>query len=145
MIQRIQTIYLFLALLSFVGIMLFPVAQSEEAFGTIMADREFVSSEHLWMAIFALTGGLITLFNIFLYHKRKYQMRFAMLANLFTLIWVALAFYGVNQLDAQASDLNSVWHSYAFITAGTAILFGTLAYYSIKKDEKLVRSMNSLR
>ncbi|TVR83876.1 MAG: DUF4293 family protein [Saprospirales bacterium] len=145
MIQRIQSVFLLLAFLAFAGMVFLPVAQSDQAFGTIMEDQKFYTTEHLWMTIFAMLGGIISLFNIFLFKTRKSQMRFCMIANLFALIWAASAFYQVIQLEAIAGAGASVNHSKAFLMALLAILFLSLAFYFIRKDERLVRSMNSLR
>jgi hypothetical protein len=76
MIQRIQSVFLLLAALAFAGKLFAPVATAVEEFGTIMADGVFQTTESLWLTIFALVGLIVSFFNIFLYRRRKSQMRF---------------------------------------------------------------------
>ncbi len=145
MIQRIQTVFLFLAAVAFAVKLWLPVATTPDDFGAVMADGTFQTTDDLWLTIFALVGVIISFFNIFLYRRRKSQMRFCMTANLFAIIWAALGFYTVLELEVRADGAAQIAHGWAFIFALLAIVFNTLAYYFIKKDEKLVRSMNSLR
>ena len=145
MIQRIQSVFLLLAALAFAGKLFAPVATAVEEFGTIMADGVFQTTESLWLTIFALVGLIVSFFNIFLYRRRKSQMRFCMTANLFAIIWAAVGFYMVLELEVKAEGITEIIHSWAFLLTLAAVVFNSLAYYFIRKDERLVRSMNSLR
>nr|MBS0038447.1 DUF4293 domain-containing protein [Saprospiraceae bacterium] len=145
MIQRIQSVFLLLAGAAYASLFTLPVATSEETFGTIMADGIFETYEFIWLLIVAIFSIVLSLVNIFLFKNRKLQKRICLLTTLLGLGWAVLAFYKILTLEEKSGVEISVEHDLAFISVLAAIVFTALAFHFIKKDEKLIRSMNSLR
>ncbi|MEL6969818.1 MAG: DUF4293 domain-containing protein [Bacteroidota bacterium] len=143
MIQRIQSIYLFLAAGAAFALFAVPFATTPEvqADSVIFADATFNTQDSIaMMAGFGL-AGLLLLVIIFLYNNRKLQM------NL-TKVGIFLAGVGVGGA-AQRYFSDSAADAAQF-AAGVAlpaliIIFAFLALRSINKDEKLVRSVDRLR
>lgn len=145
MIQRIQSVFLLLAGASYASLFTLPVATSEETFGTIMADGVFDTYEFIWLLVVAVLSIVLSLVNIFLFKNRKLQKRICLMTTLLGLIWAALAFYKILILEEKGGMDTSVDHGLAFLGVLSAIVFTALAIHFIKKDEKLIKSMSSLR
>ncbi|GHS94990.1 hypothetical protein AGMMS50239_22990 [Bacteroidia bacterium] len=123
MIQRIQSVYLFIVFLLMAVLFFLPAS------GNIGVD--------IWSFFCALTG-VAALGLIFAYKKRKRQMS----ASLF-LVLLLLLFFATN-LPAVCKFELSVSYFILFIPL-VAAGFAFAAYRAIKKDEKLVRSLDRLR
>lgn len=153
MIQRAQSVYLFLASAVIYSFFLFPIANIMSADGAkkIMINGVFetVNNQVVQTTPFTLlsiaTGiiGIIPLVLIFQYKNRKRQATLVYLA-VFVLMgfsfWVAQTVKGVSNGLLQVSDYG--------IGAGlssVAILFLVLAAKGILRDEKLVKSADRLR
>ncbi|MDR1372064.1 MAG: DUF4293 domain-containing protein [Dysgonamonadaceae bacterium] len=129
MIQRIQTIYLLIAV-ALTGVMFVPM--------------EMMDNFRLVWKIFIYSGWglsvIFSLFAIFQYKNRSKQVKSCLLAMLF----IACA-YGV--IIWQSFKLNEQQISYNPLIAFPMIAFILLilAIIAIRKDEKLVRSADRLR
>ena len=143
MIQRIQTIYLFLGAAAALALFGLPVATTAEAQAdsALFADAVFNLQDHmLLMGAFGLTG-LLLLVIIFLYNNRKLQVN--LVKGVLVLCGAGIGF-GVSRFFIdQAADA-------AQPAAGIAlpllvIVFTILAIRKINKDEKLVRPVDRLR
>ena len=153
MIQRIQTIYLLIALAF--GVSMFFAPQI-----TFMADMEYVlnfkginpveasetakSVPSVALTILLALTPLVTLASIFLFKKRMVQIRLCA-ANIGLLIGVtALSYYfgtvGMKELNATTLSYNITM---VFPIAGAILSF--LALRAIAKDEALVKSMDRIR
>jgi len=87
--------------------------------------------------------GLITLITIFLYKKRKLQMRLCLLNVLLTLSLIALiAYYAFNFNGYYVMNQD---YLFGICLPALMILFLFLARSAIKKDEELVKSLDRLR
>ncbi len=144
MIQRIRSIFLLLASAASLSLLRMPLAVSIPSTQIpVLADGRFNLQDHLGLLITFLGGGALALLAIFLFRNRPLQLRISMLSLLFILAGIGLAGYLVY---VQANTLLDNF----FPGTGTflpilSIIFILLAYRFIKKDEKLVRSMDRLR
>jgi len=153
MIQRLQTVYLFLASLVIYALFLFPIANilAPEGAKKIMVtgvfetiNNQVVQTESFTLLTIATAlMGLIPLVLIFLYKNRKRQLMLVY-ASVVALIgfsfWLAQIVKGAAHVLLQISDYG--------IGAGlssVAILFLVLAAKGINRDEKLVKSADRLR
>ena len=133
MIQRIQTVWLFLtAVLS--GLLLFmPITEKVNS---------EVSSSFPFEISFMIGNCLIAFFafiTIFLYKNRPLQIKLSQgVLLLLILSCVMIAYY----IKVSPAD---IIYKYPIVFPIIAIVFNLLAIYSIKKDEKLVRSLDRLR
>ena len=144
MIQRIQTIYLFIAaLLAGVVIYLLPMWINDS--GVIVFLKDFIDSKD-WKLFSLLIGfglsALLSVITIFLYKNRKQQIilnRINIVVNFYLLgviVYHLLMLPGESNISMKGIGL--------FIPV-VVIVFVVLATKAIQKDEKLVKSVDRLR
>jgi uncharacterized membrane protein len=155
MIQRIQTVYMLLAVVS-MGLLYLPTwafisvegdkASMQKAEMSMLEDGLFNTYDHILLMILVGLGALLALVGIFLYANRNLQMRLTrigMAAGILVVVLTAIFFYQDYQLMDAGQYLIEV--EYGVLSPIAFILFSWLALRSISKDEKLVRSMDRLR
>ena len=93
MIQRIQSIFLFLAAASSFLLLLFPFASTDApvAASEMFADSAYSVQDNTGVLVLFLLGGGLALLAIFLYRNRGGQIRLAILAFIANLIGLVLA------------------------------------------------------
>ena len=136
MIQRVQSIYLFLAALA--GLMTFFLsyahfyADTEKVAEYAMFGVFNVQSEMLEMTgpyvfpvwIFGALAVIVPFLTIFLYKNRPLQMRMARLANLVNLGYVVYLFFAVDAINEQVFDNGlTILHHVGFYMPVIAIVF----------------------
>jgi len=143
MIQRIQSIFLFLAGACALVLFALPLATTPtaQASSPLFADAAFeVQDGPTMMGAFGLAGlGLWV--AIFLYRNRSLQMNITRLGLFLAGAGMGAAAY--RYFNDPAASLAQPAVGIAFPVL--AILFGFLAYRNIKKDDKLVKSIDRLR
>lgn len=138
MIQRIQTLWLFLIALLAVWLFFVPVMGKLD----VESPTVFPFSD-LFTYSFIAGNGLIaflSLTNIFLYKNRSLQIKICY--GIFFLLILLCAVIGYELRSFQMSD---IVFKYSITFPVIAFIFDILAVQSIKKDEKLVRSLDRLR
>jgi hypothetical protein len=85
--------------------------------------------------------AVVAFIAIFLYNNRKLQMKVVLLSILLSVVLIGLFIFGLTQ---HIGIQNYVFKIGAILPV-FILLFNVLAYFSIKSDEKLVRSMDRLR
>lgn len=145
MIQRIQSLFLLLAAGGLGSLFALPLVQTKSAIpeNPFLEDGAYTLLDHpaLW-AVFGL-AGLLALVSIFLFKNRKLQMRLVLFALIGILAGVGLSVALLWQAD-WPQELSWQWQAGTFMPL-IAILFLALAYRFIRKDDRLVRSMDRLR
>ena len=150
MIQRKQTVFLFLALLATIACLCLPVGSFEpQGMGTEnqlmnlwINDANGGRNFSVW-ALFAilLVTCPITTFAIFDYHNRKRQARFCMFSMLMIIGWYIV--YGV---FSQVLMPGFTFHvGFAACLPLIAFILLWLARHSILADEALVRAADRIR
>ncbi len=139
MIQRVQSIYLFLASISAALLFLLDM-------WIIEVDSEKVIYSvyyNMPLMILACLMILMPFIALFLYKNRKQQIRFCQFTITLAALFIGVAVY-VHSFSLAAT---AAIHTYGFgiVIPFFVILFIYLAMRSIRKDEKLVRSMDRLR
>ena len=152
--QRIQTVYLILAVIACTICLCLPIAEllpkdlgaSSTVFNlwTITPDG---SKEFPWWSIvnfvillFVCTIGTGT---IFLYKTRKKQAKLCSAAAVLTIIWMII--FGVCAYSGLIEHNGDMIVKYAACLPFVAMVFFILARRAILKDEALVRSMDRIR
>ena len=154
MIQRIQSIFLFLAAIAIALMFFFPLANffsenySIQLWVTgIIKHTEFsdnVNISSLPLLIIVPFIAVLSFVTIFLYKNRKTQLKVIKFNLLLNIILISLYFfYYINYIE-------EITQSKADYLVGSffpliSLLFFILAFRSIRKDEKLVRSSERLR
>jgi len=136
MLQRIQTIYLLLAVITAAGlIFVFPL-------WTNSADVEIYAQDQLVTFGMFLGSAAISLVSIFMFKNRKLQFvlgRLNIILNLFLLgVFVYWSLTLPGEMDISEKGIGM------FLPI-ISIVFIVLANKAIKKDEDLVKSVDRLR
>lgn len=153
MIQRIQSIYLFLASIAIYLLFIFPVVNTLTPEGArqikITGVYETVSNQvvqtepFILMTIATAILGLIPIILIFLFKNRKRQLT---LVYGFVVVMVAFSFWLSQTIKSAANtNLNISDYNIGAGLTSVAILFLVLAGKGIQRDEKLVKSADRLR
>jgi hypothetical protein len=154
MIQRIQSIYLFLVAIGAFILLMAPLTHySLVSDITVYVNMlkgshnpvEFIGLVKTWpMLVFNGIMAVLALVSIFMYKNRMIQLKIAMFGFLSNIILVGMMFF---MLDGFQKTLNAVAVHYdygIFIPVVTLIMF-VLATKAIRKDEAKVRAADRLR
>ena len=146
MIQRIQSIFLFLAGGASFSLFGLPFASTNEAVAqsSIFSDSLYNLNDQVALMVLFGLGGLLAVISIFMYKNRQLQMRLAIFSFIANLIGIVLAvvFFMQNSSAMGNVAVNDELGIYPPILA---LILTLVARYFINKDEKLVRSMDRLR
>ena len=154
MIQRIQTVFLFLAIIALAAFNMFPYWQgvaSEEVANNLLMSYGFVQliDEVILIeyGLYTIVAGIsavaiiILLIEIFKYKNRILQLKLALANSLLMSINLVLMTYFIITLQEEYQGSFGIG---IFIYA-LAMLFNIVARRFIQKDENLVRSVDRLR
>ena len=155
MIQRIQTVYLFIVAGLFIALMFLPLAVvnsggatfSFELMGLISPTQPTEIAFSTWPLMgLAVVVTLLSVFAVFLYRKRILQMRICVFNTLIIIGFCVLFGVYLWQMGKSAvlNDMSfsiRIWASFPIIS----IILNYLAIRNIGADEALVRSLERLR
>lgn len=147
MIQRIQSLFLFLGGALMLAVLGFPFATTESviAGSAYFNDAAFSARDNL--ALLALYGlsGVLALAAIFLFRNRTLQMRLAIFSAIAGVLAIGLTILFFWQDSKALESLAPVQDGVSAYLPVLGLIGLFLAYRYIGKDEKLVRSMDRLR
>lgn len=135
MIQRIQSIWLLLAAAAALATLKFSFYSGIKE-NNVFA--ELNGTAHFLLLILTITVALAAAVSIFLFKKRKLQMQLCLLG---LLLQIAVVFFYINQTQKFTEGNFTISSVFTFIIP----VFFILALLGIRKDEKLIKSMNRLR
>lgn len=138
-LQRIQSVYLFLASLIGSSLFILPFASGPTKPQGLLSDGYLDISDNVGLIVLTVLVVVLSLATIFLYNNRVLQMNLGKLNILITaglFAFAAYLFYTIQSIATVGGGL--------FIPV-LVIIFVTLANKNIQKDEKLVRDSNRLR
>jgi hypothetical protein len=156
MIQRIQTLYLLAAGVLMALMLMLPLAEvsaNGTGYYTVHSKGWFIhagtevpemamATWPVFILVFFLT--VLPLFTIFLYRKRKLQIRICVYSIILAFGLIGLVYYyfliGFRQLDGPAYALR-----FPLVVPAVYIVLIYLAFRGIRRDEILVRSLERLR
>lgn len=152
MIQRIQSLWLFLAFVSITIIMFFPIftihstGANSEIYSFYFTgffnnvNHKLLHSTYAFASVLSITS-LLSLVNIFLFKSRKIQMRLCIYNSILIIALVGLMVY-----FAYFSLDKAVWNfNFPMVLPIVALIFTIMARSGIKKDENLIRSVDRIR
>lgn len=151
MIQRIQSLYLFLAAVALSLIFFFPLANLSNNQDVIIFNlcgfSRFSVLEHTttWPLIAIMVISiLLTLIVIGLFKKRLLQLRLTRIALMLNLSFIALMYfvYGDHLAKQIKMEIN---YELGSMLPLVALIFHVLAMYAINKDERLIKSIDRIR
>ncbi|MCO6496057.1 MAG: DUF4293 domain-containing protein [Chitinophagaceae bacterium] len=132
MIQRIQTLWLFLAAMAAFFSIKYPFYVSPEG-ATVSA-----TESNLFLLILSAALGTGILIAIFLFKQRKLQMRIVLLCALVECLIIFL-------YSRQAGEIENGSYTAAAILHPVILILLFLAIRGIYKDHKLIQESNRLR
>lgn len=136
MIQRIQTIWLLLAAAASFGSLKLSFYSGKK--GTVLFEELTGSTGSFLLLILSVAVALLSVVSIFLFKNRKLQMRLA-LAGL--AVQLAVLFFYFKQAATFTEGNYTLTSIFSFVIPAFLIL----AAVGIRKDEKLIKSMDRLR
>lgn len=135
MIQRIQTIWLLLAAAaSFATLKLSFYSGNKDN----NLFEELTGSSHFLLLILSVAVGLLALITIFLFKNRKLQIRLNLLGIVLQLVVLVIYF---QQIKTYVQGNFTLTSALSFVIP----IFFILSWLGIRKDEKLIKSMDRLR
>lgn len=159
MIQRIQTLFLLLATAAASMVFLFPIATYKVGMLNVvftlvnkpgitdMSLHETIPMWPLYNTLLMSTLILLVLlcvFAIFLFRKRRLQLKLVMIGVLINMLIIIGIFMLGDWLEGKLTNTISKYEFGAFLPIAS-LVFLMLAFRGIKRDEKLVRSADRLR
>ena len=145
MIQRIQTIFLVLTAVVFSALFKIPLATSDRPAAQFLSDQVFDINDHPALLAISGLGAIAALITVFLFKNRKTQMKFCYLIVILAILLPILAYFLFTNEPARADTSVNVYYQLGMFLPVSAVLFAFLANYFIRKDDKLVKSMDRLR
>ncbi len=153
MIQRIQSIFLLLTTILMGATFVVPsleITSEGLKFSSILFNSLGIFdnsiSYHAWgAAIFCALSAIVAFLNIFLYKKRKLQIKLGLFTALLIAIYYVTAAFYVNAFLDKITPEYSLNIQLGIIFPVLALIFDLLAVSRIKKDEKLVKSLDRIR
>ena len=158
MIQRIQTVYLSLAFIALALLFAFPLAQFFAENGayifSVTGLKNMVPGDppafnpiiFLPLIIVAVGIALLSLFTIFQYKSRSFQVK---LTNIGVLSSIALImgifFLYIPMIEKKINIVPDYSKAFGIYLPLLALVFLVMANRAIKRDDKLVRSADRLR
>ncbi|MEO0311633.1 MAG: hypothetical protein RIQ89_1290 [Bacteroidota bacterium] len=145
MLQRIQTIFLLLAVI-LTGLLLYlPVYEIRSAVvsGTIDEVEQFIISTNIPLMLLNAGVGVLLVISLLSFKNRNLQRRLCNLSLLLSCILIGLLFFLADHDGAKQSS--KVVYKLAAYFPLLNLLFIFLASFFIKKDEEMVRSADRLR
>ncbi len=146
MLQRIQSIFLLLASASGFGLFGLPFASTPETVqsSTLFADSIYNIQDNPMLLLFFTLAGILTFAAIFLFKNRKLQIKlsqFGIISNILGIV-VAVVFFIQDSKTFQTAKIDD---SIGLFLPVLFLIFAFLAIKFIKKDLKIVSSMDRLR
>ena len=153
MIQRIQTLYLFISFILMMSLFFFPLSEILSSEGQLYTfqfdglhyiDHETVYIQTIPPIILLSVIVALSFLTIFLYKRRILQMRISFFNMLLMLGYAGLSYFYISDfakhLQAEAVTYKIV-DAFPFVSA----IFTYLAIRAIGKDEALIRSIDRIR
>lgn len=145
MIQRIQSIFLLLASITFFLQFVFNFATSSESTQGVFSDKIYNISDNPILLGLAILGGAIALLAIFLFRNRPLQLRLSYLVIVLCILLPVLAFVLVLTEGKALPTGVEINEGIAIFLPIPGLITTFLATKYINKDNKLVKSMDRLR
>ena len=138
MIQRLQSIFLFLSCGSLGTAFAFPFGTSDVTTEPYLKDGVFNVHDNMGLLGMIVAAIVVCFVTIFLYKNRKLQMNICLVALFLISTTLGMIIFTL-------VDLSSLKLGIGASSPLLALVFTVLAYGYIKKDENLVKSMDRLR
>lgn len=155
MIQRIQSLYLFVVAAACTVLFFFPMIEyidpmkgTYKLFASFMIFSDTKDVIFFWetfpLLVLVIASLVLALVTIFLFRKRKLQFRLVNINVLINVVLVALVFLLYSRIYEHRLQITSTYEFGMYIPL-ISLVFLVLASRAIRKDEALVKSSDRLR
>jgi hypothetical protein len=138
MIQRIQSVWLLLASIFDAITFRFPFYVGDWQRDTTPATVDLNAQSTIWLTILTVLTGVLAFVNIFLFNNRKLQLKLTYAGLALCAVLLTLYFLEIGHFFSGDIALWSLFYFAIFV-------FYLLAARGIRKDEKLIKSLDRLR
>ena len=142
MIQRIQTIWLLLAAIAGFFLTKLPLYEGSTGSGLPVT---YTATESLLLFALTIVAALLAFVSIFLFKNRKQQMRFSLFGILLSIILTGLVVYMFDSFKTANPGFTKSSYSWGALLPLAMIIFFIMAWNNMRKDEKLIKSLDRLR
>jgi dipeptide/tripeptide permease len=142
MLQRKQSLWLLIAALLNAGVFYFGLYRYHIIENGVDTPRQIRVNDHLPSLLIALVMTLLPLVTIFMFRARKRQLTLCFVSILAVCSFITIALQRTKNLNAVPAS-ESYW--IGTVLPVVSIVFLIMAMIGIRKDEKLVRSVDRLR
>jgi hypothetical protein len=136
MLQRIQSVWLFLAAVAAFASLKLPYYSGTNKLGVPGYNLE--GTENFPIMLLTIAVGVLALITIFLYSNRKLQLRLCILGILLEALLIFLYYNEIKHYMGGTYSLTA-------LLQGLVVLFFFLAARGISNDNKIIRESNRLR
>lgn len=141
MIQRIQSVWLLLAAITAFITYLTVLYIGKLTDGT---ERPFLLANDFLLVIFIMALAVLSFITIFLFKNRKLQLQMTILTLVLTLAYIFVQYLRIEQFKTDNLIQTGSYQIAALLPILT-VVFLIMAARGIRKDEKLVKSLDRLR
>ena len=145
MIQRKQSIWLFIAALMGAGVFYFGLYQYHVTENGVDTVKMLRVNDHFPSFLNALVITFLPLVTIFMFGNRKRQAAMTFINVLALCSFIPMVLSRVNTLNKMVPPPSNGSYWIGAVLPVIALVFTILAVFGIRKDEKLVKSMDRLR
>ena len=142
MIQRIQTLWLLLAAASVFLLFKFPLYGGLVTGGSAIM---LMAADNMVLFILAMVLAALPLVAIFLFRNRGTQKKLIWLSLLLCVLSLVLIYMNVEDFRTANTALTSQSYKLATVFPVLYIILLIMAYSGVRKDEKLIKSVDRLR
>lgn len=145
MIQRKQSIWLFIAALLNAGVFYFDLYRAHATINGADIVMPLRVADHYPSLLIALVMTALPFVTIFMFGNRKRQMRMSFVGILAIISFITLLLSRVTSLSKLIPPPTSGSYWIGAVLPVIAIVFLIMAIFGIRRDEKLVKSVDRLR
>ena len=145
MIQRKQSLWLLIAALLNSGVLFLDLYRWHEVVNGVDTEHQLRVTDHFPSLLIALTIIILPLVTIFMFQQRKTQIRLSIMSIIAVGSFVTMMLTRVSKLSQQpiVPTMPSYW--VGAVLPVISLVFLVLAIFGIRRDDKLVKSMDRLR
>jgi hypothetical protein len=145
MIQRIQTLWLLLAALVNAGLFVFAQYKADIMQNGVAVTQYIRVNDHYPSLLVALVITALPMFAIFMYKNRTKQRNLALVSLVATVGFIATTLMRVRNFNNGTSAPVNGTYWIGSVLPVISVIFLFMAISGIRKDEKLVKSLDRLR
>ncbi len=145
MIQRTQSLWLFLASLMNAGVLYFDLYKTHTLVNGVDTLGQVRVSDHYPSLLITVVMTMLPLVTIFMFNNRKRQIRMTAFGMVAIAAFISMLLMRVNNLSKLVPPPTSGSYWIGSVLPVIALVFLFMAILGIRRDEKLVKSVDRLR